>query len=285
MWLTASAGVLHPVSNVQLGKGFITLYRHPTTFGHMDPDAPAQFNAFRRATVQRRSLSVMTGSRDDDAASSTFTACESALNAFEDVVVWGLSGDCDADCSSTACPSGCRSAIDDLVAGCKDCGQIWEVCSDPISDSALLDDDHELTVTTTAVFEITGGFNNDDPDSVFRSSYYSGCEAALEEEFAGLIVFENDDDYDDDSFTQSVRVDSRAFCISFSRLAPFRICPYFTGYSRSSVRLRKPLELHACRRRRSCQRSLHVHHFNESLGRRYGSCFLSESQGGFIHCI
>ena len=36
-WAAASEGIRHGISNVQAGRGFVTLYRHPEAFGHVDP--------------------------------------------------------------------------------------------------------------------------------------------------------------------------------------------------------------------------------------------------------
>ena len=44
-WAARSAAVPHALSNVQLGDGFVTVYRHPTSFGHVDPDEPAHARA------------------------------------------------------------------------------------------------------------------------------------------------------------------------------------------------------------------------------------------------
>ena len=39
----------HTVSNVQVGEGFVTLYRHPTVFGFVDASSAPQHAALRRA--------------------------------------------------------------------------------------------------------------------------------------------------------------------------------------------------------------------------------------------
>ena len=48
-WLARSRVVRHAVSNVQFGEGFVTLYRHPTVFGFVDPSSAPQHAALRRA--------------------------------------------------------------------------------------------------------------------------------------------------------------------------------------------------------------------------------------------
>jgi hypothetical protein len=48
-WLERSRVVRHAISNVQFGEGFVTLYRHPTVFGFVDPSSVPQHAALRRA--------------------------------------------------------------------------------------------------------------------------------------------------------------------------------------------------------------------------------------------
>ena len=61
-WLRDSSPVHHSVSNIQIGDGFVSLYRHPSTFGHIDPNVPEQHEAFRRALGRQRELRAT----DDD---------------------------------------------------------------------------------------------------------------------------------------------------------------------------------------------------------------------------
>ena len=64
-WLARSRVVQHAVSNVQFGDGFVTLYRHPTVFGFVDPSSAPQHLALRNALTKnthslRRRLSGLT---------------------------------------------------------------------------------------------------------------------------------------------------------------------------------------------------------------------------------
>ena len=52
-WLDRSRVVRHALSNVQFGEGFVTLYRHPTVFGFVDPSSAPQHLALRNALTKR----------------------------------------------------------------------------------------------------------------------------------------------------------------------------------------------------------------------------------------
>ena len=52
-WLEQSRVVRHALSNVQFGEGFVTLYRHPTVFGFVDPSSVPQHLALRNALTKR----------------------------------------------------------------------------------------------------------------------------------------------------------------------------------------------------------------------------------------
>ena len=78
-WLEQSRVVRHALSNVQFGEGFVTLYRHPTVFGFVDPSSAPQHLALRNALTKnthslRRRLSGL-------------TACDQAEEDFMDRAV------------------------------------------------------------------------------------------------------------------------------------------------------------------------------------------------------
>ena len=78
-WLDRSRVVRHALSNVQFGEGFVTLYRHPTVFGFVDPSSAPQHLALRNALTKnthslRRRLSGI-------------TACDQAEEDFMDRAV------------------------------------------------------------------------------------------------------------------------------------------------------------------------------------------------------
>ena len=78
-WLDRSRVVRHALSNVQFGEGFVTLYRHPTVFGFVDPSSAPQHLALRNALTKnthslRRRLSGL-------------TACDQAEEDFMDRAV------------------------------------------------------------------------------------------------------------------------------------------------------------------------------------------------------
>ncbi len=78
-WLERSHVVRHALSNVQFGEGFVTLYRHPTVFGFVDPSSAPQHLALRNALTKnthslRRRLSGL-------------TACDQAEEDFMDRAV------------------------------------------------------------------------------------------------------------------------------------------------------------------------------------------------------
>ena len=56
-WLDRSRVVRHALSNVQFGEGFVTLYRHPTVFGFVDPSSAPQHLALRNALTKRAGAS------------------------------------------------------------------------------------------------------------------------------------------------------------------------------------------------------------------------------------
>jgi hypothetical protein len=56
-WLERSHVVRHALSNVQFGEGFVTLYRHPTVFGFVDPSSAPQHLALRNALTKRAGAS------------------------------------------------------------------------------------------------------------------------------------------------------------------------------------------------------------------------------------
>ena len=61
-WAAASEGIRHGISNVQAGRGFVTLYSHPEAFGHVDPLVHRQLLARGR----RRLYGDEAGTIDDD---------------------------------------------------------------------------------------------------------------------------------------------------------------------------------------------------------------------------
>ena len=91
-WLAQSRVVRHAVSNVQFGEGFVTLYRHPTVFGFVDPSSAPQHAALRRAlgaartsrqpAALRRALRSPNWYFDDEV-----THCDYAVELFLDRTV------------------------------------------------------------------------------------------------------------------------------------------------------------------------------------------------------
>ncbi len=78
-WLERSRVVRHALSNVQFGEGFVTLYRHPTVFGFVDPSSAPQHLALRNAITKRAGASRR--------RLSGLTACDQAEEDFVDRVV------------------------------------------------------------------------------------------------------------------------------------------------------------------------------------------------------
>ena len=78
-WLEQSRVVRHALSNVQFGDGFVTLYRHPTVFGFVDPSSAPQHLALRNAITKRAGASRR--------RLSGLTACDQAEEDFVDRVV------------------------------------------------------------------------------------------------------------------------------------------------------------------------------------------------------
>ena len=78
-WLERSRVVRHALSNVQFGDGFVTLYRHPTVFGFVDPSSAPQHLALRNAITKRAGASRR--------RLSGLTACDQAEEDFVDRVV------------------------------------------------------------------------------------------------------------------------------------------------------------------------------------------------------
>ena len=149
-WMAASSGVPHAMNNLQLGKGFLTLYRHPSTFGHVDVEIPAH----RQALI--RSLRLI----ERNPEVTPYTRCEEAQGEFEDAVVWGTSESL-CSCSAgqlgeTACPLSCQDEIEKLVERCDSCADVWQVCDEDIDDGSYLDGDYVLyEITFEALVSIT----------------------------------------------------------------------------------------------------------------------------------
>ena len=77
-WLQRSRVVRHALSNVQFGEGFVTLYRHPTVFGFVDPSSAPQHLALRNAITKRAGASRR--------RLSETTPCDEAVELFMDRV-------------------------------------------------------------------------------------------------------------------------------------------------------------------------------------------------------
>jgi len=78
-WLARSRVVRHALSNVQFGEGFVTLYRHPTVFGFVDPSSAPQHLALRNALTKRAGASRRRLSEK--------TPCDEAVELFLDRAV------------------------------------------------------------------------------------------------------------------------------------------------------------------------------------------------------
>ena len=109
-WLQRSRVVRHALSNVQFGNGFVTLYRHPTVFGFVDPSSVPQHLALRNALTKRAGASRRRLSEK--------TPCDEAEELFYDRIV----GDSGFDVHSiwattmawrftTRCPHRCGARI------------------------------------------------------------------------------------------------------------------------------------------------------------------------------
>mmetsp|Transcript_7924 Transcript_7924/g.22241 ORF Transcript_7924/g.22241 Transcript_7924/m.22241 type:complete len:1014 (+) Transcript_7924:55-3096(+) len=130
-WLDKSRVIRHALSNVQFGEGFVTLYRHPTVFGFVDPSSAPQHLALRNALTKnthslRRRLSGL-------------TACDQAEEDFIDRAVWGSNPD-DSTCAQDGknpanagmCPQSCQDDIACMIAACSDCALVDAVCDEPV---------------------------------------------------------------------------------------------------------------------------------------------------------
>lgn len=106
-WLAESAVVPHPVSNVQIGEDFVTLYRHAHAYGFLDPEEPSHLQSMRHAMVTKRpspreaykepavvgmlrgrGLAIPEAPYDDDA--HTKTTCEQGREDFYGAFCRGL---------------------------------------------------------------------------------------------------------------------------------------------------------------------------------------------------
>mmetsp|Transcript_10575 Transcript_10575/g.28788 ORF Transcript_10575/g.28788 Transcript_10575/m.28788 type:complete len:770 (+) Transcript_10575:172-2481(+) len=134
-WLARSRVVRHALSNVQFGEGFVTLYRHPTVFGFVDPSSAPQHLALRNALTKnthslRRRLSGL-------------TACDQAEEDFIDRAVWGSNPD-DSTCAQDGknpanagmCPQSCQDDIACMIAACSDCALVDVACDEAIDTAA-----------------------------------------------------------------------------------------------------------------------------------------------------
>mmetsp|Transcript_7919 Transcript_7919/g.22207 ORF Transcript_7919/g.22207 Transcript_7919/m.22207 type:complete len:887 (+) Transcript_7919:55-2715(+) len=132
-WLDKSRVIRHALSNVQFGEGFVTLYRHPTVFGFVDPSSAPQHLALRNALTKRAGASRR--------RLSGTTPCDEAEELFMDRAVWGSE---DSDCADDKekaenagkCPSSCQRDIDCLIASCSDCAVVDVVCDEKIDTAA-----------------------------------------------------------------------------------------------------------------------------------------------------
>lgn len=97
-WLERSRVVRHAVSNVQFGEGFVTLYRHPTVFGFVDPSSAPQHAALRRAlgaartsrSPARRPAALrraLDATRSASGYLDAVTPCDEAVEVFLDRAV------------------------------------------------------------------------------------------------------------------------------------------------------------------------------------------------------
>mmetsp|Transcript_6965 Transcript_6965/g.21820 ORF Transcript_6965/g.21820 Transcript_6965/m.21820 type:complete len:909 (+) Transcript_6965:159-2885(+) len=140
-WLARSRVVRHALSNVQFGEGFVTLYRHPTVFGFVDPSSAPQHLALRNALAKNTRA---TRRRLDETRSSSgylddVTHCDEAIELFLDRAVWGaneLDSTCkrDSDLAANAgtCPISCQDDVACLVVACSDCALVDAVCDEPV---------------------------------------------------------------------------------------------------------------------------------------------------------
>ncbi len=217
-WAAASAVAPHPLGNVQLGAGFVTLYRHPASFGHVDIDDPAQRAAARLTAATaatrpsddaRRALSILV--REEGGV--PYTPCEEAQAAFQDAVIWGddngackaaieaLDGGEEGVLARTTCPGECRVAIQSLIEGCDECALEWTTCEETIPDD-FTHAHAKYRVTTEVWFHnFTHVSGDHDAASFAEAVELSGCRDAMREEF--MELFEplheaNDYEYDID---------------------------------------------------------------------------------------
>ncbi|CAH0364153.1 unnamed protein product [Pelagomonas calceolata] len=144
-WLARSRVVRHALSNVQFGEGFVTLYRHPTVFGFVDPSSAPQHLALRNALAKNTRA---TRRRLDETRSSSgylddVTHCDEAIELFLDRAVWGaneLDSTCkrDSDLAANAgtCPISCQDDVACLVVACSDCALVDVACDEAIDTAA-----------------------------------------------------------------------------------------------------------------------------------------------------
>ena len=129
----ASEGIRHGISNVQAGRGFVTLYRHPEAFGHVDPLVHRQLLARGR----RRLYGDEAGTVDGDER----TACEVAHDVFSDTAFWGKNdGGCKEEQAAEevekhrTCPMPCRDVIAELATACGDCAEERVTCEGQVKE-------------------------------------------------------------------------------------------------------------------------------------------------------
>ena len=161
-WLHQSAAVPHHVANVQLGApfadgdgvrqaGFVTLYRHPTSFGHIDPGSATHrrlgtlvrdaapgypLTACERAQQITGDAFIWQGHAADDVMAvlfgnevdysrSFFPECNKALQAIDDA-------DDNGEEILAMCPAACHPVFDQLIDACDTCETEWIVCADEL---------------------------------------------------------------------------------------------------------------------------------------------------------
>mmetsp|Transcript_7923 Transcript_7923/g.22232 ORF Transcript_7923/g.22232 Transcript_7923/m.22232 type:complete len:992 (+) Transcript_7923:55-3030(+) len=155
-WLARSRVVRHAVSNVQFGEGFVTLYRHPTVFGFVDPSSSPQHLALRNALAKRTRA---TRRRLDD-----MTACDLAEETFMDNMIWGGESECkdDKEAFPGMCPASCQADIEDLIAACDECALTDAVCDATVDTDLYPSLAGELRFEYKAPVVMAGGDMDDD---------------------------------------------------------------------------------------------------------------------------
>ena len=139
-WLRDSSVIPHAVSNIQLGSNFVTLYRHPSSFGWIDVEnrkhAKLALQAARSIAKNDRRRRKLDSVRPypwnvperEETDETPNTDCEDAIDTFWSAQIF----ECE-DTNGVTCSDDCIESIDDLIDDCDDCALVYTACdSEPV---------------------------------------------------------------------------------------------------------------------------------------------------------